>query len=154
MFGISLSGNLFSQNNKADSLYSDYFKSRSTDDKMTRCPGAVSSLCNLRDSKRVYQIIADLEKSKVEPSKESYKKGVILLSKSLITRSVDSVSLSSMYAKQSIPFLSNNKRYMSEAQCMLVMNYNLKGQFDSCIQAGNKFLPDIKRVKKTGIQGI
>ena len=147
LFGISLSGNLFSQNNKADSLYSDYFKSRSTDDKMTRCPGAVSSLCNLRDSKRVYQIIADLEKSKVEPSKESYKKGVILLSKSLITRSVDSVSLSSMYAKQSIPFLSNNKRYMSEAQCMLVMNYNLKGQFDSCIQAGNKFLPDIKRVK-------
>ena len=138
---------MFSQINDADSLYDDYFKSSSIDDKLTKCPGAISSLFILRESKRVYQIISDLEKSKVEPSKESYKKGIVLLSKSLITRAEDSVNLSSMYAKQSIPLLASNKHHMSEAQCMLVMNYNLKGQFDSCIQIGNRFMPEIKKSK-------
>lgn len=147
LLGIIVSSKLFAQNNKADSLFKEYFKSTNITDKLIKCQAAVSSLCNLRDAKRVYQIIDDLEKSKAEVSKHDYKQGIILLSKSLITRAVDSVSLSSQYAKQAIPFLSGDKYYMSEAQCMLVMNYNLKGQFDSCIHAGNKYMPDIKKAK-------
>ncbi len=143
---LSFSASL-SQTGKADSLYADYFKSTSSDDKLTKCPGTVSSLCNLRDSKRVYAVIHDLEKSNVGPAKEAYKKGIIFLSKSLITRCLDSITVSSVYARQSIPLLADNKLYKSEAQCMLVMNFNLKGQFDSCIQVGNKFLPEIKKAK-------
>ena len=139
--------NVFSQNSKADSLYKDYFAGKTANDKITKCPGTVASLCNLRDSKRVYQIIADIEKLKVSATKEDYKKGIILLSKSLITRALDSVAVSSTYAQQAIPLLTYNKGYMSEAQCMVVMNYNLKGQFDSCIHMGNKYMPDIKKAK-------
>ncbi len=147
LVGILFFSNFFAQNNKADSLYKNYFASKTADDKIAKCPGTVASLCNLRDSKRVYQIIEDVQKLKVLASKEDYKKGTILLSKSLITRAIDSVAASSTYAQQAIPLLVNNKHYMSEAQCMVVMNYNLKGQFDSCILVGNNYLPDIKKAK-------
>ena len=147
LLGLLFFNSSFAQNKRADSLYKEYFKCSNLTDKLTKCPAAVSSLCNLRDVKRVYQIIADLEKLKGETSKNDYKQGIILLSKSLITRAVDSVNISSSYAKQAIPLLASSNIYMSEAQCMLVMNYNLKGQFDSCIIVGNKYMPDIKKAK-------
>lgn len=145
LFGVIISGNLISQNTIADSLYKQYFKSNTVADKFINCKTAISALCNLRDSKRVYQIIADIEKLRVESSKTKYKKGIVLLSKSIITRALDSITASSLYAEQAIPLLVDDKVQMSEAQCMLVMNYNIKGQHDSCILAGNRYLLDAKK---------
>ena len=147
VFVVAFSGIGLSQNDRADSLYRDYFKTLKVNEKLAKCPSVISSLCFTRDSKRAYKVIADLEKLKVDATKTAYRKGIVFLSKALITRIIDSVTISSVYAREAISLLNNYDYERSEAQCLLVMNYNQKGQFDSCIQVGSKYMTDVKKCK-------
>ena len=45
-------------------------------------------------------------------------------------------------------FLKGNEAYLAEASSLVVMNFNMKGQFDSCILMGNKIIPEIRKSKK------
>jgi len=71
LFGVILSCNIISQTDRADSLFKDYFKSSYANEKLSKCPSVISSLCFNHDSKRVYQVIADLEKLSLDPKKTS-----------------------------------------------------------------------------------
>lgn len=147
LLGVLAFNFLYAQQNskRTDSLYKDYFITTSIDLKVAKCPKVISALSNARDSKRAYEIFADMEKLKVEPLKANFKKGIILLTKGLFTRAIDSVFISSFYARQAMHLLANNLYYLSEAQSLLVMNFNFKGQFDSCIVYGNKFMSNMKK---------
>ena len=107
----------------------------------------VSFLANANEFIKAQQVIADMEKTRTVAAKENIKNGIVLLSKGFLFKARDSVSKSTNYAKQSIPFLVNYKSYLAEAYSLIVMNYNMMGQFDSCIQLGNKVILEIRNSK-------
>lgn len=146
-FVTGYSSQAFSQNRAIDSIYTDLLNTKDPGLKFSKAPGVINSLANLLEVKKSQTIISDLENTKVDPAKEDLKKGLILFCKAFLYKAIDSVNLSMAYAKQSLPFLKTNKGYWAETQSLIVMIYNMKGQFDSCLYLGNKLLPEIRTTK-------
>ncbi len=130
-----------------DSLYNDYFKTTVAIEKLSKAPPLVTELGDQRDLAKAEAVIKDLQQLKVEPSESNLKKGTILLSKSLLCKSLDSINASMIYAKQSLPFLSNYKSYLAEANGTIILCYFFKGQYDSCIKKCDRVISEIKRSK-------
>jgi serine phosphatase RsbU (regulator of sigma subunit) len=144
---IFFSSSLSAQTRELDSLYNDYLNTKSVDSHLNKAIGLVASLGNKRSFKKAQSVILDLEKLGLNESKTDLKKGIVLLSKGILYKAQDSVGLSMSFTKRAMPFLKKYPSYLSEAQSLIIMNYNARGQSDSCILIGNQLLPDIKKSK-------
>lgn len=152
-FVVLLQINLsYSQTSELDSLYSDYFKTTSTDLKFDKALKLVLTYSNNDAPKKAFDLIADLEKLKVQTKYVSLKKGIILLAKSLVYKTLDSNSTSMIHAQLSVKYLTDHKYYLAEAQSLIVMNYFYRGQFDSCIAFGSRAMNTIKQSKNVSSQ--
>lgn len=148
MFCVLYTMNLFAQNKHGvDSLYFNFLKLTNPDKILNDAPALISALTNNTEDAKAIQVIEILERIPLDASKEANRKGIVLLSRAVLFRKEDDVDKSSAYARQAIPYLQKNPSYLAEAKSLLVMNYNLKGQFDSCIQEGLKILPEIRKSK-------
>ncbi|MBC7694868.1 MAG: SpoIIE family protein phosphatase [Burkholderiales bacterium] len=147
LFLFAPAGTYYSQNRILDSVYADYFNTTDPGLKLSKAPSVINKLSNYLEVEKSRNVIASLQNTKVSPEKEELKKGIILLCNSIIYKAIDSIDLSMSYAKQSLPFLKSSKGFLSETQSIVIMLYNAKGQFDSCILFGNKFLPEIRSSK-------
>ena len=142
----------YSQNRVLDSLYVDYLNTTDPGLKFSKAPNLINKLSNMLEVEKSNHVIATLQSTKVSSAKEDLKKGIILLCKAFLYKAIDSVDLSLSYAKQSLPYLKSNKAFLSETQSMVIMIYNMKGQFDSCIYLGNKLLPEIRASKNVNAE--
>lgn len=148
MFCVLCTMNLNAQNKRGvDSLYFNFLKLTNPDQMLNEAPALISALTNNSEDKKATHVIEIIEQMPIDASKEDNRKGIVLLSKAVLFRKEDAVDKSSSFARQAVPFLQKNPGYLSEAKSLLVMNYNLKGQFDSCILEGLKALPEIKKSK-------
>jgi serine phosphatase RsbU (regulator of sigma subunit) len=143
---------LCAQQRKADSLYRDYFKTDKTSDKLDKASALVLALGNNGDVLKAKTVINDLARLPVETKNEPLKKGLALFCKGLLYRAIDSIPQSMLYAKQSTSFFKTNKHYLAEANGLIVMNYYLINEFDSCIVVGNRVLPEVKESKNTNAE--
>jgi serine phosphatase RsbU (regulator of sigma subunit) len=128
------------QTSNLDSLYTDYSKTTNPILKLDKALKLVLEFGNNDQHNRAFSLIKELETSKVDATEINLKKGVILLAKSLLYKTLDSNNASMLNAQLSLQYLVNYKHYYSEAQSMVVMNYFYKGQFDSCIAYGNRVI--------------
>lgn len=144
---LFLSSKISAQTRKLDSLYNDYLHTTNVDLKLYKAVGLVANLGNGQAFTKAQNIISDLEKLPIDASKTDLKKGFIFLSKGILYKAKDSVELSMLFTKKSIPLLKKYPGYLAEAQSLMIMNYNSVGQSDSCILIGNQLLPDIKKSK-------
>lgn len=147
LLGFLQFSEITAQTNEADSLFNDFFNTKNIEQQLGQTPRLVYLLVNNKEEQKAQQIITSVEKLSVPSSKSDLKNGIVLLSKGLLYSVLEDVNKSMMYTKQSMPFLANYKSYLAEAQSLVVINYNTRGQFDSCIQAGNKFIVEIKKSK-------
>lgn len=146
VFLILVSGmRLNAQNKMLDSVYTDYIKTTNTDQKLSKTLHLVLLLGDNNDIEQANKLITNLEKLTVEPSKAEYKQGIILLSKALLYKTMDSANKSIFFSQKAIPFLSSNKSDLAEAKSLTLLNYYMQGHFDSCIQMGSRILPEIKK---------
>jgi len=145
-FLISVTGTrLTSQNKTLDSLYADYFKTANVNEKLSKATGLIVALGNSKEITKAKAVIVDMENLNAGPSHENIRRGIILISKSLLFKALDSTGKSMDYAKQAIPFLQTDKGYSARAKSLVIMNYYMRGQFDSCIKIGNRNLAEFKK---------
>ena len=145
-FLISVTGTrLTSQNKTLDSLYADYFKTANVNEKLSKATGLIVALGNSKEITKAKAVIVDMENLNAGPSHENIRRGIILISKSLLFKALDSTGKSMDYAKQAIPFLQTDKGYSARAKTLVIMNYYMRGQFDSCIKIGNRNLAEFKK---------
>jgi tetratricopeptide (TPR) repeat protein len=142
-----VSGITTAQTRELDSLYNDFNLTKEINQKFDKGPRLVNLLAKNNNQKKAELIIADLQKIKVKPSEEKFQKGIVLLSWGLLYSAIDDVPKGMSFTKQSMPFLSERKSYLAEAQSLIVINYNTLGQFDSCIYTGNKYIHQIRESK-------
>lgn len=147
MLELFLSNKISAQTRELDSLYNDYLHTTNVDLKLYKAMGLVANLGNRQAFTKAENIAFDIEKLPIDASKADLKKGIILLSKGILYKAKDSVDLSMLFTKKSIPLLKKYPGYLAEAQSLMIMNYNSVGQSDSCILIGNQLLPDIKKSK-------
>lgn len=143
---------LCAQERTGDSLYQDYFKSVKAPDKIDKASSLVLFLGNHREVQKARTVISDLAGLKVRPKEEAFKKGMVLFCKALLYRTSDSITESMEYAKQSLPLLQSNSHYQAEAHGLIVMNYYLLNEFDSCIAVGNRVLASVKQSKNANAE--
>jgi serine phosphatase RsbU (regulator of sigma subunit) len=143
---------LFAQQHKADSLYRDYFKTDKTSDKLDKASALVLALGTNGEVLKAKTVINDLASLPVDVKNEALKKGLTLFCKGLLYRTSDSLPQSMTYAKQSLSLLQSNKHYLSEVHGLIVMNYYMMNEFDSCIAFGNRVLYRVKESKNTNAQ--
>lgn len=142
-----MTGMLHAQERTTDSLYQAYFKSVKASDKIDKATSLVLFLGNHREVKKADAVINDLAGLKAEAKDEAFKKGIVLFCKALLYRSNDSITESMHQVKQSLPFLKSNPRYLAEANGLIVMNYYLLNEFDSCIVVGDRVLASVRQSK-------
>lgn len=140
---------LCAQEKTTDSLYQDYFKSVKVSDKIDKATSLVLFLGNHKEVQKAQAVIRDLAGLKVEPKDEPFKKGMVLFCKALLYRTSDSITESMHEVKQSLPLLRSNPRYLAEAHGLMVMNYYLLNDFDSCIVVGNRVLASVEQSRNT-----
>ncbi|MES2132116.1 MAG: tetratricopeptide repeat protein, partial [Bacteroidota bacterium] len=133
------------QNKMLDSVYNDYIKTTNVDQKLDKAMHMVLLLGDNNEIEKANQLISNLEKLSVEPSKAEYKTGMVLLSKALLYKTMDSADKSISFSKKAIPLVGSNKSSLAEAKSLILLNYYLQGHFDSCIQMGARILPEIKK---------
>ena len=144
---LFISGNIFAQTRELDSLYNDFILTTKIDQKYEKGPRLINLLAKNNNQKKAELIIADLQRIKVNPSEETFRKGIVLLSWGLLYSAIDNVPKGMSFTKQSMPFLSARKSYLAEAQSLIIINYNTLGQFDSCIYFSNKYIHQIRESK-------
>ncbi len=153
LFCVLYTMNFFSQDKQGlDSSYFNFLKLTNADQMLDGAPALISALTNNMEDTKAAQIIEIIEQLPMTGAKKDYQKGIVLLSKALLYRKQDKADKSSALARQALPLLENNKMLWAEGQSLIVMNYNLQGQFDSCIQAGLKCLPEVKKSKNVSSQ--
>lgn len=143
---------LCAQERTTDSLYQDYFKSVKAPDKIDKATSLVLFFGNHREVEKARAVIKDLDRLKVTPKDEIFKKGMVLFCKALLYRTSDSITESMQYAKQSLPLLQSNSHYQAEAHGLMVMNYYMLNEFDSCIVVGNRVLAFVKHSKNANAE--
>lgn len=143
---------LCAQQSKTDSLYRNYFKTDKSTDKLDKAAALVLALGSKGEVRKAKTVINDLARLPVEAKNEPLKKGLALFCKGLLYRSIDSLPQSLLYAKQSLPFLKSNKHYTAEANGLIVMNYYMLNEFDSCIALGTRVLPAVRESKNTNAE--
>ncbi len=143
---------LCAQERTGDSLYQNYFKSVKAPDKIDKASSLVLFLGNHREEQKAQAVINDLAKLKVEAKDETFKKGMVLFCKALLYRTGDSITESMQCAKQSLPLLKSNAHYLAEAHGLIVMNYYLLNEFDSCIVVGNRVLASVRQSRNVNAE--
>ena len=143
---------LCAQERTTDSLYQDYFKPVKTPDKIDKATSLVLFLGNHHETQKAYAVIHDLAGLKVEARDQAFRKGMVLFCKALLYRTSDSIAESMQCVRQSLPLLKNNARYLAEAHGLIVMNYYLLNEFDSCIVVGNRVLASVKESRNVNAE--
>lgn len=141
---------LIGQISASDSIYKSYFSTTDVSGKIRKAPETVLALGDNKETEKAWRIISHLEGLQVGKADEAYRTGVVLLSKALLYKSIDSMEKSMLYVKQSFPYLKAQKTELAEGYSLMLINYYLKGQFDSTISAGNRLLPEIRKSGNIG----
>lgn len=134
----------FSQIKFIDSLRLDYQKTSDPNLKLYKAAEIINVLVNEQKFEEARKMITNLEDLNVSKSNLGIKKGILLLSKGFLCVEKGSFSLSSNYARQSLKYFDKNNFLKINAKSLIILNYHLMGQFDSCIRMGAKTLTEIK----------
>lgn len=136
---------LVAQTNESERIYKDYLSIKDPEKKIRSTPETVQLLGDHKDFKKASALILQLESQPLNASRETFRKGVVLLSKALLSRLTDSTDQSMRYAREAAPCLKDEASLLAEAYSLLLMCYYTKGQFDSTVKVGTQVLPAIRK---------